>query len=195
MSRGPRQEWVLPLARVLAAAGGVAVLVIGASSTSSASHPLLQRHPVREVQIDLAQQLRVQELLQESGVRAPVSPGTGRPEEDPASHVRSQEKVRITGPTGESVEVLARIDTGAKGSSMDDDLAEELGFDLENAETVRVASSLGTEKRPVVTGQLLIAGQDKKTRFSVTDREERSAPVLIGRRDLAGVHVVVGEEE
>ncbi|MDP9397243.1 MAG: RimK/LysX family protein [Actinomycetota bacterium] len=195
MSRGPRQEWVLPLARVLAAAGGVAVLVLGASSTSSASHPMLQRHTVREVQIDLAQQLRVQELLQKDGAVTQAAPGTARPEEDPAPHVRPEEKVRITGPTGKSVEVLARIDTGAKGSSMDDDLAEELEFDLENAEKIRVTSSLGTEERPVVTGQLLIAGQDKKTRFSVTDREERSAPVLIGRRDLAGVHVVIGEEE
>jgi len=195
MIGGPRPDWLMPVARVLAAVAGVVVLVVGASSTSSASHPMLQRHTVREVQIDLAQQLRVQELLQKDRAVTPPAPGTARPEEDPASHVRPEERVSITGPTGRTVEVLARIDTGAAGSSMDDDLAKELEFDLENAETIRVTSSLGTQERPVVNGQLRIGGEDKRARFSVTDRDERSAPVLIGRRDLAGMHVVVPEEQ
>jgi hypothetical protein len=119
-----------------------------------------------------------------------ASPSTGR-----AVVVRTAETVRITGPNGESVEVEARIDTGAKGSSMDDDIAEELGFDLANAETVRVTSSLGTEKRPVVEAQVLIAGREKDVRLSVTDREERDYPVLIGRRDLAGAFVLVEQED
>ncbi len=114
---------------------------------------------------------------------------------DPVALVSTAQTVRITGPDGRSVDVEARIDTGAEGSSMDDDIARELGFDLENAETVRVSSSLGTEQRPVVEGRIRLGDLEKDVRLSVTDRDERQFAVLLGRRDLAGVHVVVGEEE
>lgn len=112
---------------------------------------------------------------------------------DPVREVGTQELVRITGPTGETVETVARVDTGASSSSIDDDIAEELEFDLDGAETVTVASSLGREERPVVIGALQLAGQAKATRFSVTDRSERSTQVLLGRDDLRGVQVVVGQ--
>ncbi len=117
------------------------------------------------------------------------------PSTSAAAVVGTAETVRITGPNGESVELEARIDTGAKGSSIDDDIAEQLGFDLANADTVTVTSSLGTEKRPVVEAPVLIAGTEKDVRLSVTDREERDYPVLIGRRDLVGVSVVVVDED
>lgn len=111
----------------------------------------------------------------------------------PVAVVGTQELVRITGPDGRSVEAVARIDTGASSSSIDDDIAEDLGFDLEHADTITVASSLGTEERPVVVGQLQLAGEASAARLSVTDRSERSNPVLIGRSDLRGMQVAVGQ--
>jgi len=111
----------------------------------------------------------------------------------PQAVVGTQELVRITGPTGKTVEALARIDTGASSSSIDDDIATYLGFDLENAPTVTVSSSLGREKRPVVTGALQLAGEAKAARLSVTDRAERATPVLIGRDDIRGMQVAVGQ--
>ncbi len=114
---------------------------------------------------------------------------------DPVALVSTAQMVRITGPDGRSVDVEARIDTGAEGSSMDDDIARELGFDLENADTIKVSSSLGTERRPVVEGRIRLGDLEKDVRLSVTDRDEREFAVLLGRRDLAGVHVVIGEEE
>jgi len=108
-----------------------------------------------------------------------------------ATVIGTTETVRIVGPGGESAEVDARIDTGATGSSIDDDLAEDLGFDLENADTVKVSSSLGTEERPVVEGTIRIAGQLKEARLNVTDREQRATQVLIGRRDLVGLQIDV----
>ena len=114
---------------------------------------------------------------------------------DPAPVVGVVETVRITGPTGESVEVEPRIDTGAAGSSMDDDIAAELGFDLEDADSVRVSSALGTEERPVVKGRVQLGEEEKTVRLSVTDRDERKSAVLIGRRDLAGMQVEVPEDD
>jgi hypothetical protein len=189
----PRRDWVLPLARVLAATAGVVLLVAGPSSPSSTDRPVLQRHVVREVEEDCDQQALVRQLLgddadgQEAVGADEAAGGDGQ--------VGTRERVRITGPTGRSVEVVARIDTGARGSSMDDDLAEELEFDLDGAETVRVTSALGTQERPVVMGQVRIAGQVKQARLSVADRKDRSAPVLIGRRELVGLQVLVSEED
>jgi len=125
-----------------------------------------------------------------AATRAAGSDGGGP--DSGATLIGTTETVRIVGPAGRSTEVEARIDTGATGSSIDDDLAEDLGFDLENADTVEVSSSLGTEERPVVEGTIRIAGQLKEARLNVTDREERSTQVLIGRRDLVGLQIVVG---
>lgn len=111
-----------------------------------------------------------------------------------ATHVGVTETVTVTGPTGKTIEVDARIDTGATGSSIDDDLARELGFDLDDAEKVKVSSALGTDERPVVVGGLQVAGRSTDARFTVTDRGRRSTQVLIGRRDAAGFHVVVGQD-
>lgn len=108
--------------------------------------------------------------------------------------IGEQELVRITGPNGRTVEAVARIDTGASASSIDTGIAEDLGFDLANAETITVASSLGREERPVVDGAVQIAGRAEAARFSVTDRSERSNPVLLGRSELADLQVQVGQQ-
>ena len=108
--------------------------------------------------------------------------------------IGEQETVRVTGPTGQTLEAIARIDTGASASSIDEDMARELGFDLENAETVTVVSSLGRESRPLVVGVVQIAGQAFASRLNVTDRSERSNAVLLGRADLTGFQIQVGQQ-
>lgn len=104
-----------------------------------------------------------------------------------------QELIRITGPNGRTVEAIARIDTGATASALDEEIAKGLGFDLDNAETVTVVSSLGRDKRPVVEGALQMAGTAKTARFTVADRSKRSNPVLLGRADLQNYQVQVGQ--
>ncbi len=108
--------------------------------------------------------------------------------------IGEQETVRITGPTGKTIEAIARVDTGASASSIDKEMARKLDFDLKNATLVTVLSSLGREKRPVVVGVVQIAGQAFASRLSVTDRSERSNPVLLGRSDLIGFQVQVGQK-
>ncbi len=104
-----------------------------------------------------------------------------------------EELVRLTGPTGTNIEVLARIDTGASSSSIDTNLAKSLGFDLENADRVTVASSLGRERRPVVNVAMQLAGTVVPARMNVNDRTRRSNLVLLGRDDLRSFHVAVGD--
>lgn len=111
-----------------------------------------------------------------------------------AATIGEQELVRITGPNGRTIETVARVDTGASASSIDIDIAEDLGFDLDATDTVTVASSLGRQERPVVDGGLEIAGQAKAARFTVTDRSERSNLVLLGRAELTDLQVQVGQQ-
>lgn len=113
---------------------------------------------------------------------------------EPRATIGTKEIVRITGPTGRTVEVLARIDTGASSTSIDKEIAQELEFDLEGAQKVTITSSLGEEERPVVPGAVQLAGNAFATKINVTDRSERSTPVLIGREDLRGFDIRPGEE-
>lgn len=113
---------------------------------------------------------------------------------EPRAVLGNKELVRITGPTGNTVEALARIDTGAASSSIDETIAEDLEFDLENADSVTISSSLGEEERPVVAAALQLAGDSFATRVNIADRSERSTPVLLGREDLRRFEIRAGEE-
>jgi hypothetical protein len=102
---------------------------------------------------------------------------------------------RSTRDGGETREVLAKIDTGASYSSIDADLAEDLGIDLDDPEEeVEIESASGEEKRPLVSARIRIAGRTLDTRVTVTDRRELSKDVLIGSRDLDGFLIKQNEE-
>jgi hypothetical protein len=61
--------------------------------------------------------------------------------------------------SGETKEVLAKIDTGAGYSSIDEDLAEDLSIDLYDPEgEVEIESANGEEKRPLVRVRIRIEG-------------------------------------
>jgi len=111
---------------------------------------------------------------------------------DRRDNIGERELVRVTGPTGESVELVAIVDTGASSSSLDEAIAEDLGFDLANAETVVVRSALGREERPVVTAGLQVAGRVLASQMTVNDRSELPTRALLGRQDLRGFQVDIG---
>lgn len=117
-----------------------------------------------------------------------------------ADRVRAEEGVKTLNPI-ENVTIYgfqnkrrktvqARIDTGAKRTSIDRELARELG--LLNEDNIlwrnRYAyrSAAGRQTRPVVAVTLRIAGRKLKTSASVANRSKMSTPLLIGRNDLEG---------
>lgn len=103
------------------------------------------------------------------------------------------EKVRVkTMPTGRQgskkkwIEIPAKIDTGARSSSIDRELARSLGLLREEnlLWKKKVKNSLGTEERMLVGITFKLKNRIIKGRASVTDRKELRRQLLIGRRDL-----------
>ncbi|MEK7181674.1 MAG: sugar-transfer associated ATP-grasp domain-containing protein [Patescibacteria group bacterium] len=124
------------------------------------------------------------------------------------------EKVKLIGKDGKQAEIEAKIDTGADSSSIDFDLAKELGFesvvheylrlsqefDLKNlssgervkileaipdvASTAKVQSSHGTSYRVAIRIELEIDGQRIPAKVSLIDRSHLEYSAIIGRRHL-----------
>lgn len=88
------------------------------------------------------------------------------------------EKVKIN-----NHEVLAKIDTGAQGNSIDMKLAQELNLGP-IVKTYRIKSSTGEGRRPAIETDLEIKGKKFKTIFNISDREHMKYPVLIGQKIL-----------
>ncbi|MDQ4063726.1 MAG: retropepsin-like domain-containing protein [Actinomycetota bacterium] len=65
---------------------------------------------------------------------------------------------------GETIEVLAKVDMGAGYSSIDEDLTEDLGMDLDDPEdTVKIDSANGVKRRPLVRVRIKVAGKTLDT--------------------------------
>lgn len=84
-----------------------------------------------------------------------------------------------------SVQVDAKLDTGAFRTSIDIRLAEELGLPY-TGEVVHVLSANGQEERHVVKVNMLLSGKRILSHASVADRRQLKYPIIVGRRDLGG---------
>ena len=92
--------------------------------------------------------------------------------------------VTLTG-NGKSIEVEAKLDTGAYRTSIDKKLAEEL--DLKpTGEFVTVTSASGETKRPLYKATFMLGGKKVVSTCSVIDRSKMNFPVIVGRLDLKG---------
>ncbi len=117
----------------------------------------------------------------------PQGAGASQGAKDETTVIGREETVTVSNPSGKrEVEVLAKIDTGADRSSIDTKIAKQLGINLDSAKTIKIASSLGEERRPVVDLTLEFAGRRITTEATVADRSDRSSAMLLGQRDLDG---------
>lgn len=79
-------------------------------------------------------------------------------------------------------EAVAKSDTGAKRTSIDTDLASQIGAGpLIGTTEVRSGTVSGTETRPLVDVDLSLNGSWQTVTASITDRSEMTYPVLLGR--------------
>lgn len=92
------------------------------------------------------------------------------------------EEVIILGPHKKQ-KVIARIDTGATGSSIDTTLAASLHLGpITKSKIVKSAS--GVKKRPLIRVKIKMDGQTIEEEFSLADRAHMTYQVLIGQNIL-----------
>ncbi len=101
--------------------------------------------------------------------------------------INFREKVKIIDAYGNKVEADAKIDTGAWRTSIDKELAKNLGLlSQSNILWTKVfKSSLGKEIRPVINLKFYLAGRLVRTIASIADRSGLKVKLIVGRRDLA----------
>jgi hypothetical protein len=100
--------------------------------------------------------------------------------------ILGREEPIIVSAGGTPQTVIAKIDTGAKYSSIDMQLARSLGLNLTDAKTVTMRSALGDELRPLAEIHMTIAGSPMETVVTVADRSTLSTVALVGQADLRG---------
>ena len=106
------------------------------------------------------------------------------------------ETAKLKNAKGVKIELPAKIDTGAFRSSIDRELAEGLGL-MKNRAVLwhdYYWSSLGREKRPVISVTFWLAGRKIETTANVSDRSKMKEKLLIGRRDLGTFMVRPGRK-
>ena len=93
------------------------------------------------------------------------------------------EKINIISSKGEEKGLVARIDTGATTSSIDNELASELRLGpIIKIKSIR--SAHGKTARPVVMARIKIAGRRLKVKFTIADRSHMRYKILIGQNIL-----------
>ncbi|MBI4033213.1 MAG: hypothetical protein HY377_01740 [Candidatus Blackburnbacteria bacterium] len=98
------------------------------------------------------------------------------------------EPVKVLSEDRERVEVIGKVDTGAWRTSIDRELAKNLGLLRKNniLWSKKFRSGLGIEKRDVINLTFFLAGRRIKTAASVANRGNLRVPIIVGRRDLKG---------
>ena len=90
-------------------------------------------------------------------------------------------RIRVHGRDG-TEKAVAKSDTGAKRTSIDTDLAGQIGAGpMVGTTEVRSGTGSGTETRPLVDVSLCLNGSWRTVTASITDRSEMTYPVLLGR--------------
>ncbi len=108
--------------------------------------------------------------------------------EEGTKTIKAVEEIEVLKADGTREKVLAKIDTGAWSSAVDEDYARQIGIYSKSAVLWKrkKLSALGEEDRPVIPMTFWLAGRKIKTKVTVSDRRELRYQVLIGRIDLAG---------
>jgi len=98
--------------------------------------------------------------------------------------------------TPKKIDLIAKIDTGAFRSSMDKDTAREIG--LLNKDNIlyyrHYRSAIGRgRRRPVISVTFWLKGKKIITAVNVTNRKRLRTKFLIGRKNLSGFMIRIGE--
>lgn len=102
--------------------------------------------------------------------------------------IQAVEEVTVIGLGTKKETILAKIDTGAWGSSIDKKLAKKLGIFSRDRILwyKRTISALGKESRAVINVTFYLAGRKIRVPMTVSNREDLTYKMIIGRTELGG---------
>lgn len=95
------------------------------------------------------------------------------------------EKITLGGANSHSRQVLAKLDTGAYRTSLDRQLAKQLGL-RPSGEKILIKSASGNKHRRAYHLTFKLHDKPISTVATIVDRSHLKYPVIIGRKDLKG---------
>ena len=97
--------------------------------------------------------------------------------------------VIITDMSGHTMTVLAKVDTGADSSSIDETIAKQLNLPIADSRTIK--SALGSSLRNFGECYVEVLGRKIKTAVSITNRSGLKYKMLLGKIDLDNTWLIV----
>ena len=98
--------------------------------------------------------------------------------------------IQIITPEGE-VEILAKVDTGAYSSSIDEEFFKKLDLNEEVLKNKVVKNVHGSEKRAVYEIDLIIKDVKLSSELNVFDRSNMKYKMILGRKDIRQLNALV----
>ncbi|MFO8116323.1 MAG: RimK/LysX family protein [Halorubrum sp.] len=138
---------------------------------------------------------RVADLAEVLDDSVPACKPSVDPEPEGSATVGYTERVTVS--AGQhAIDAVAKSDTGARRTSIDFDVAAEIGAGpIVDTVLVKSGSRAGRQKRPVVEIDVKIGRQWQTVTASIENRNHMTYPVLLGRDVLDGYHVDVRKRE
>ena len=98
--------------------------------------------------------------------------------------------VSIITPDGD-VDILAKVDTGAYSSSLDESFFKKLNLDEKVIKNKMVRNVHGEESRDVYDIDVIIKGMKISSELNVFDRSQMKYKMIIGRQDIKKLGALV----
>lgn len=97
-----------------------------------------------------------------------------------------EEPISIIDSDGQPHTVLAKVDTGAYRTTIDESLAQKYSLHTTVLEHREVRGALGEQTRPVIELAMVLRDRLIKTQAFIVDRSYMNYDAIIGRKDLKG---------